>query len=86
MIDAGFPEIETLAWWGVFAPKATPPDVIAKMEAGIRVALAEPANAKRLQETQQMTLKLGGPKEMDAFLQREIKFWGQVVRENNIRP
>jgi len=86
VVDAGFPDIETLAWWGVFAPKAASADVVAKMEAAVRAALAEPANAKRLQETQQMTLKLGGPKEMDAFLQREIKFWGQVVRENNIRP
>ncbi len=51
--------------------------MVAKKEAAIRAALAEPANTKRQQRrTQQMTLKLGGPKEMDAFLQREIKFWG----------
>jgi tripartite-type tricarboxylate transporter receptor subunit TctC len=56
------------------------------MEAAIRACLSDPANAKRLQETQQMTLKLGGPKEMDAFLMSEVKRWGQVVRENNIRP
>ncbi len=85
-IEAGFKDFETLAWWGVFAPKATPPDVIAKMETALREALSDPAAAKRLQETQQMTLKLGGPKEMDAFLAKETKFWGQVVRENNIRP
>lgn len=85
-IEAGFKDFETLAWWGVFAPKATPPDVIAKMETAVREALSDPAAAKRLQETQQMTLKLGGPKEMDAFLAKETKFWGQVVRENNIRP
>lgn len=85
-IEAGFKDFETLAWWGVFAPKATPPDVIAKMETAVREALSDPAAAKRLQETQQMTLKLGGPKEMDAFLSKETKFWGQVVRENNIRP
>jgi tripartite-type tricarboxylate transporter receptor subunit TctC len=27
-IGAGFPDFETLAWWGIFARKATPPDVI----------------------------------------------------------
>jgi len=32
-----------------------------------------------------MTLVLGGPKEMDAFLVKQVNFWGQVVRENGIR-
>ncbi|MET0652865.1 MAG: tripartite tricarboxylate transporter substrate-binding protein [Hyphomicrobiaceae bacterium] len=84
--EAGFPDLETLAWWGVFATKATPADVIASTESAIRDALNDPAAAKRLQETQQMTLVLGGPKEMDAFLAKQVAFWGQVVRDNNIRP
>ena len=54
--------------------------------ARIRAALQAPAAAKRLQETQQMTLVLGGPSEMEAFLTRQVRLWGQVVRENNIRP
>jgi tripartite-type tricarboxylate transporter receptor subunit TctC len=85
-IEAGFENFETLAWWGVFAPKGTPDDVIAPVESAIRAALQEPAAARRLQETQQMTLVLGGPKEMASFLTRQVRLWGQVVRENNIRP
>ncbi len=85
-IEAGFEDFETLAWWGIFAPKGTPADVIAVVEGAIREALKDPAAARRLQETQQMTLRLGGPKEMDDFLARQVRFWGQVVRDNNIRP
>jgi tripartite-type tricarboxylate transporter receptor subunit TctC len=85
-IEAGFEDFETLAWWGVFAPKGTPEAVIAPVENAIRTALQEPAASKRLQETQQMTLVLGGPKEMASFLTRQVRLWGQVVRENNIRP
>jgi tripartite-type tricarboxylate transporter receptor subunit TctC len=85
-IEAGFEDFETLAWWGVFAPKGTPDAVIAPIESAIRAALQEPAAAKRLQETQQMTLVLGGPKEMAEFLGRQVRQWGQVVRENKIRP
>ena len=33
-----------------------------------------------------MTMVLGGPKEMDAFLAKQVTFWSQVVRDNNIRP
>ena len=73
--EAGFPDLETLAWWGVFATKATPADVIASTESAIRDALNDPAAAKRLQETQQMTLVLGGAKEMDAFLAKQVALW-----------
>jgi tripartite-type tricarboxylate transporter receptor subunit TctC len=85
VIEAGFQDLETLAWWGVFAAKATPADVIASAENAIRETLKDPAAASRLEETQQMTLLLGGPKEMDAFLVKQVNFWGQVVRENGIR-
>jgi tripartite-type tricarboxylate transporter receptor subunit TctC len=85
-IESGFEDFETLAWWGVFAPKGTPDTVIAPIESAIRAALQEPAAARRLQETQQMTLVLGGPKEMAEFLTRQVRLWGQAVRENNIRP
>ena len=85
-IESGFEDFETLAWWGVFAPTGTPDTVIGPIERAIRAALQEPAAAKRLQETQQMTLVLGGPKEMADFLTRQVRLWGQAVRENNIRP
>ena len=84
-IESGFPDFETLAWWGVFAPKGTPPDVIAAMEKAIRNILNEPAVLANLRDSQMMTLVLGGAKEFDTFFAQQVKFWGNVVRENNIR-
>lgn len=84
-IESGFPDFETLAWWGVFAPKGTPADIIAKMEKSVRDILSEPALAARMRESQQMTLVLQGPKEFGVFFAKQVKIWGEVVRENNIR-
>ncbi|RTL71501.1 MAG: hypothetical protein EKK41_09730 [Hyphomicrobiales bacterium] len=84
-IEAGFPDFTALAWWGVFAPAATPPAIIAEMAAAVKDTLSQPDAAKRLQETQQMKLELAGAAEMHAFLKQQVKFWGDVVRENNIR-
>jgi tripartite-type tricarboxylate transporter receptor subunit TctC len=84
-IEAGFPDFTALAWWGVFAPAATPPAIVSEMAAAVKDTLSQPDAAKRLQETQQMTLDLAGAAEMDAFLKKQVKFWGDVVRENNIR-
>src|SRR4051812_8982879 len=84
-IEAGFPDFETLAWWGVFAPKDTPPDVIASMAKSVKEILSEPAVAVQLQETQQMTLLLADGKEFSTFFAKQVSIWGQVVRENNIK-
>lgn len=84
-IESGFPDFETLAWWGIFAPKGTPDDVIGEMEKHVRKILSEPSMSANLRESQMMTLTLGGPKELGTFFAKEVKFWGDVVRENHIR-
>jgi tripartite-type tricarboxylate transporter receptor subunit TctC len=84
-IEAGFPDFETLAWWGIFAPKGTPPDIIASMATSVREILSERAVAAQLRDTQQMTLLLAGAEEFAIFFAKQVSIWGQVVRENNIR-
>ena len=75
----------TLAWWGIFAPKDTPPDIVESMAKSVKEILGEPAVAAQLQETQQMTLLLADGKAFAPFFARQVSIWGQVVRENNIR-
>jgi len=84
-IEAGFPDFETLAWWGIFAPKGTPPDIIGNMAKLVREILSEPAIAAKLRESQQMTLLLADAKDFGIFFSKQVSFWGQVVRENNIK-
>lgn len=84
-IEAGFPDFETLAWWGVFAPKGTPADVVGKMAKDVREILSEPAASAKLRETQMMNLVLGDPAEFNTFFTKQLAFWGKVVRDNNIK-
>jgi tripartite-type tricarboxylate transporter receptor subunit TctC len=84
-IEAGFPDFEALAWWGIFAPTGTPADIIASMAKSVREILSEPAVATQLRDTQQMTLLLADADDFSTFFAKQMSFWGQVVRENNIR-
>jgi tripartite-type tricarboxylate transporter receptor subunit TctC len=84
-IEAGFPDFEALAWWGVFAPKDTPAGAIGKLAKDIRDILSEPAVTAKLRETQMMTLILGDAAEFKTFFTKQLGFWGKVVRDNNIR-
>jgi len=84
-IEAGFPDFETLAWWGIFAPKGMAPELIADMATSVREILSEPAIAAQLRDTQQMTLLLADAKDFGTFFAKQVSVWGQVVRDNNIR-
>ena len=83
--EAGFEGFEALAWWGVFAPSATPPETLRRLSAAIREALSEREIATKLQESQQMTLLLGDTTTATPFFAKQTKLWGDVVRENNIK-
>jgi tripartite-type tricarboxylate transporter receptor subunit TctC len=84
-IESGFSDFEAVAWWGVFAPTATPPAIVAQVEKAFRDTCSEPAIASRLKESQQMTLTLDGPENFDKFFKSQINIWGKFVKDNNIR-
>jgi tripartite-type tricarboxylate transporter receptor subunit TctC len=84
-IEAGFPDFETLAWWGIFAPTGTPPDIVSAMAASAKEILSEPATAAQLKETQQMTLLLEDGPAFKTFFDKQVAYWGKVVRDNNIK-
>jgi tripartite-type tricarboxylate transporter receptor subunit TctC len=83
--EAGFADFEALAWWGVFAPSATPPATIESLYQMLKATLSDPAAASRLRETQQMTLTLAGQKDLATFFAGQVRRWGDVVRENDIK-
>ena len=48
--EAGFPELQTVAWTALFMPKGTPAAVIRRVNAAGQKAMEDPAVAKRLAE------------------------------------
>jgi tripartite-type tricarboxylate transporter receptor subunit TctC len=48
--EAGLPEFEAQGWNGLFAPKGTPPDIVAKLNAAARAAVETDAVRKRFAE------------------------------------
>jgi len=84
-VNEMFPGFEAYAWWGVFAPAKTPKSMIDKFGAEMAACLREERVAKQLIETQQVDLRLAGPPELGKFLSEQIRTWGKVVRDNNIK-
>ena len=83
-VEAGLPQLQGGAWFGVFAPAGTPPDVVMWLNRTARDAFSEPAVRARL-ESQGAQLPLGPPEEFAAFIAAERLRWGDVIRKAGIR-
>jgi tripartite-type tricarboxylate transporter receptor subunit TctC len=83
--ESGFAGFEAYAWWGIFAPAGTPKPVIERFSNEMAAVLREERIAKQLVETQQVSLTLGGPDAMRAFVSNQMQTWGKVVKDNNIK-
>ncbi|HEX2333431.1 MAG TPA: tripartite tricarboxylate transporter substrate binding protein [Burkholderiales bacterium] len=83
--EAGFAEGESTFWLALLAPAKTPRDVIAKVNAEVSRALKTPEIVERLAKlgTEPMFMT---PAEADAFIQREYRELGKVMRDAGLTP
>jgi tripartite-type tricarboxylate transporter receptor subunit TctC len=81
--EQGLPGFEALAWWGVFAPSKTPPEIIARVNKELAKILSEPAAKERL-TNQGMNLNLSSPEVLGKFLDEQIGRWAKVIKEHGI--
>ena len=83
--ESGFAGFEAYAWWGVFAPAGTPKAAVDRFGSELAACLREERVARQLTESQQVSLSLGGPDVMRKFLAEQMRVWGSVARDNNIK-
>lgn len=72
------------SWHGLFAPKGTPREVVARVNALSQQIVASEAFQKRLREFGLVPAG-GTPSDFQQFLVEDAKAWSKVVRDNNIR-
>ncbi len=83
--ELGVQGIDSNSWWGLNAPAATPPSIIAKMHKAFADALNKPDVKEKL-EQQGVILKESSPEDYQKFLANELTTWAKVVKENGIKP
>jgi tripartite-type tricarboxylate transporter receptor subunit TctC len=84
VIESGFPGFESYAWWGSFTAGGTPRAIVDKFSNALAETLREPTIKSRI-EAMQITLQAGGPDVQRKFLADQMKLWGPVVKEHNIK-
>jgi tripartite-type tricarboxylate transporter receptor subunit TctC len=86
--EAGLPGFHVSIWQGLWAPKGTPKEVIAKINAAVVEALADPAVQKRLKDIGQElpSREQQTPEGFGAYQKSEIDKWWPIIKAANIKP
>jgi tripartite-type tricarboxylate transporter receptor subunit TctC len=84
-VDEFLPGYEARGWYGVVVPKATPREIVEKLNKEINAALADPNIKKRLTDLGGAVFA-GSPADFGKFIADETEKWGKVVKSAGIKP
>jgi tripartite-type tricarboxylate transporter receptor subunit TctC len=85
--EAGVPGLYGSFWHGIWAPKGTPKDVIAKLNAAVVAALADPLVQQRFRDAGQSIWpgKQQTPEALAAHQKAEIEKWWPIIKAAGIK-
>jgi tripartite-type tricarboxylate transporter receptor subunit TctC len=83
-MDSLFPGSGMQGWHGIFAPAATPKDVVATFYEATRKVLASAETIAKLRELGLEPSGMG-PERFAEVVRRDHERWGKLIRDNNIK-
>ena len=84
--ESGFPGVVATNWFALAAPAGLDPEIVARLNAAARDALADPAIRERLEASGVVPLGTETPAEIADFVAKERERWAPVARAAGIRP
>ena len=84
IISQGVPEFVSGTWAGIIAPAGTPKEIVDRVAAETKKALADPDVRKKLAD-QGIVAVGNSPDEFRAFVTEEIARWAKVIKDGNIK-
>ena len=82
--EAGVPGYAAEAWYGLYAPAKTPPDIIDRLNKSAANALRSDA-FKRLSVNEGLVMVGGPPEELDRYVHGEEERWRKVIEDAGIK-
>jgi tripartite-type tricarboxylate transporter receptor subunit TctC len=85
--EMGLPTVSHSEWWGLFAPKGTPKDVIGKLNAALVEALTDAAVQSRLAEigAEIFPRERQTPEALRALVKSDAEKWWPIIKEFGIK-
>lgn len=84
MSEAGVKDFQATAWYGLFAPRDTPADVVNKLNRQINIVLNDPETRQKLQRDGSVEVVGGSPEAFGALVDAETAKWKSVIERGRI--
>jgi len=84
LAEAGIKGIDVPSWYGVMLPAATPPALVARVQASMGAAIAQPVVRDKLL-AQGLIPVANTPADFAAQIQRETAVWAAIIRDRKIK-
>jgi tripartite-type tricarboxylate transporter receptor subunit TctC len=81
--EAGLKGYDLDSWFALYAPAATPAEVVQRLNAEIGRVLALP-EVRRKSEDAGTAVETMTPAELGAFTRKELDYWGKVIRDAKV--
>jgi tripartite-type tricarboxylate transporter receptor subunit TctC len=83
--ESGLPGFEASQWYGILAPAGTPNEIVDRLNAEIKTAMAAPEIAERL-SLEGAEVWTCSPAEFRQHITQEMARWGDLVKRTGIKP
>jgi tripartite-type tricarboxylate transporter receptor subunit TctC len=85
--ESGIPGLYASGWFGLFAPKATPREIVARLNSAMVQALADPFVKTRFADLglDIASREQQSPEGLAAFQKAEIEKWWPIIKASNIK-
>lgn len=82
--ELGYKDMDVNGWYGFFAPKGTPPEIVSKISKDINEILADPAIQKNFRD---IDIQLVGstPEEFAKEMKPRYEMWGRLIKDAGIK-
>jgi tripartite-type tricarboxylate transporter receptor subunit TctC len=77
-------DAEVINYWGIVAPAGTPRDVVARLNAEVERALAQPDVRERL-EREGAELIPGAPERLGTLIETDLKSWKKLITDARLQ-
>jgi tripartite-type tricarboxylate transporter receptor subunit TctC len=82
--EVALPGFDVTAWYALYVPAQTPPEIVRKLNSDVVAVLVEPAIREKM-ELLGVAVVGSTPEELGRHLKAETELWGPVIKAANIR-